>query len=202
MESDSLNIVEEKEETYVFSKKFELSKYYKLLEKSICDTLSREEKEVLTYDLLDTEKRKKNKLIVLKEKQYQMKIGEIWQEVLGNYKTFKNLKVGHETGLDLISHERKIAVEIKNRTNTDNASARKANLDKLAKFKKENPEYTCVYANINADTEKKTLQGSTKIIIHNDVEIEHKIGMEFLRFILEDDTELIVNFVKAQLDNY
>ena len=52
-------------------------------------------------------------------------------------------------------HTKKIAIELKNRTNTDNASSKKSNLDKLANFKKNNPEYICIYANINADTEKK-----------------------------------------------
>jgi len=72
----------------------------------------------------------------LKEKQRQMKIGEIWQEVLGNYNGCINLKIGHETGLDIISHTRKFAIELKNRTNTDNSSSKKSNLDKLAIFKK------------------------------------------------------------------
>jgi hypothetical protein len=134
---------------------FDLEKYFKLLETIIENILSRSENEVLTYDILDTEKSKKNKLIVLKEKQRQMKIGEIWQEVIGNYNGYINLKNGHKTGLDILSHTNKIAIELKNRTNTDNASSRKSNLDKLAKFKKNNPEYTCIYANINDNTEKK-----------------------------------------------
>lgn len=133
----------------------DLSKYLETLENIIKNILLRHENDILTYDILDTEKTKKNKLLILKEKQRQMKIGEIWQEVIGNYYEFINLKSGHETGLDLLSHTKKIAIELKNRTNTDNASSKKTNLDKLAKFKKNNPEYTCIYANINADTEKK-----------------------------------------------
>jgi hypothetical protein len=71
---------------------------------------------------------------------------------LGSYDGFINLKVGHETGLDILSHTKKIAIELKNRTNTDNSSSKKSNLDKLAKFKKNNPTYICIYANINAKT--------------------------------------------------
>ena len=67
---------------------------------------------------------------------------------------------------------------------------KKSNLDKLAKFKKNNPEYICVYANINADTEQKTLHGSIKKILHNDVELEHQIGYKFLNFILGNDTDV------------
>jgi tRNA U34 2-thiouridine synthase MnmA/TrmU len=145
---------------------------------------------------------KTNKLIALKERQRQMKIGEIWQEVLGNYKGCINLKTGHETGLDILSHNRKFAIELKNRTNTDNASSKKSNLDKLAKFKLANPEYVCIYANINADTEKKTLKGSITKLLHNNVEIEHQIGYKFIKFILGDDTYPIIDFVKNTIDKY
>ena len=155
---------------------FCLSKYCELIDSSIHNILLRPENDVLTYDILDTEKSKTNKLLALKEKQRQMKVGEIWQEVLGNYNGCVNLKIGHETGLDILSHTKKFAIELKNRTNTDNASSKKSNLDKLAKFKKHNPDYVCIYANINADTEKKTLQGSIKKLLHDGVEIDHQIG--------------------------
>ena len=181
---------------------FSLSKYFELLENDIQKILLRTENDVLTYDILDTDKSKINKLLALKEKQRQMKVGEIWQEVLGSYNGFINLKIGHETGLDILSHTKKIAIELKNRTNTDNASSKKSNLDKLANFKKNNPEYICVYANINADTEKKTLQGSIKKILHNGLELEHQIGYEFLKFILGHDTDIIIQFVKNTIDKY
>lgn len=92
---------------------FNLEKYFELLENSIQNILSRHENDTLTFDILDTEKSKRNKLIALKEKQRQMKIGEIWQEVLGNYDGCVNLKIGHETGLDILSHTKKIAIELK-----------------------------------------------------------------------------------------
>jgi hypothetical protein len=179
---------------------FALCEYFELLETKIQNILSRPEKDALTYDILDTEKSTANKLLALKERQRQMKIGEIWQEVLGSYSGFVNLKIGHETGLDLLSHTKRIAVELKNRTNTDNASSKKSNLDKLADFKKNNPEYTCVYANINADTEKKTVDGTICRILHNGVELEHQTGYGFLTFILGDDRDAIVRFVKAAID--
>jgi len=131
-----------------------------------------------------------------------MKIGEIWQEVLGNYDGYINLKTGHESGLDILSHIKKVAIELKNRTNTDNASSKKSNFDKLANFKKKNPEYTCIYANINADTEKKTLKGMIKNIKHNDIEIQHQVGYVFLKFILEDDIDIIIDFVKNTINKY
>jgi hypothetical protein len=181
---------------------FVLSEYFEKMETIIQNILLRPQNDVLTYDILDTEKSKKNKLLSLKEKQRQMKVGEIWQEIIGNYDEFINLKIGHETGLDVLSNTRKLAIELKNRTNTDNASSKKSNLDKLSKFKKENPEYTCIYANINADTEKKTLQCSNKKITHNGVEIEHQVGCQFLIFIFGEKTEEIIEFVKNTIDKY
>lgn len=182
--------------------KFTLSKYYELLDMCIHNILMRPENLILTYDILDTEKTKQNKLLALKEKQRQMKVGEIWQEVLGNYDGFINLKVGHETGLDILSHTKKIAIELKNRTNTDNASSKKSNLDKLANFKKNNPDYICIYANINADTEEKTLTGSIRKILHNGQELEHQVGYAFLQFMLTDDTDTIIQFVKNTITKY
>lgn len=181
---------------------FNLEEYFRNVESIIKKIISRYENDVLTYDILDTEKSKKNKLLSLKEKQHQMKVGEIWQETIGNYDQFINLKNGHETGLDILSITRKLALELKNRTNTDNASSKKSNLDKLSKFKKENPEYTCIYATINANTEKKTLHGLNKKITHNGVEIEHHVGYEFLTFIFGEKTEEIIEFVKNTIDIY
>ena len=181
---------------------FDLTKYFELLDTNIQNILSRPERDVLTYDILDTDISQKNKLLALKEKQRQMKIGEIWQEILGNYEGYINLKVGHSTGLDLLSHKYKVAIELKNRTNTDNASSKKSNFDKLANFKKNNPEYTCIYANINDINETKTLTGTVKKIIHNDVEILHYIGYEFIKFILKDNTQSIIQFVKTNIDKH
>ena len=181
---------------------FSLTKYLESLEESIKIILLRPQKNVLTYDILDTEKDMADNLIALKQTQLKMKRGEIWQEVLGTYNGFINLKTGHETELDILSHTKKIIIELKNRTNTDNASSKKSNLDKLAKFKKSNPEYRCIYANINADTEEKTLHGSIKKLLHDGVELEHQIGYEFLKFILGSDTELIIEFVKNTIDKY
>ena len=202
MSSDKMETLTENFSKLTIPPDFSLEEYFKNVELIIKKILSRPENDVLTYDVLDTEKSKQNKLLSLKEKQRQMKIGEIWQEVIGNYKDLINLGIGHETGLDILSNIRKLAIELKNRTNTDNASSKKSNLDKLSKFKKENPEYTCIYANINADTEKKTLQGSNKKFMHNGVEIEHQVGYQFLTFIFGEKTKEIIEFVKNTIDKY
>ena len=181
---------------------FCLNEYLKLLDDLIHNILLRPENNVLTYDILDTEKSKGDKLVALKVKQRQMKYGEIWQEAIGNYNEFVNLKTGHKTGLDILSDTKKVAIELKNRTNTDNSSSKKSNLNKLAKFKKANPDYVCIYANINADTKEKTLQGSIKKLLHDGVEIEHQIGNKFLKFIFGNDTDLIIDFIKKTIDKY
>lgn len=176
--------------------------YFTKLDIKIRDVLYRKEEATLSYDILDTEKSIQYKQLALKERQRQMKIGEIWQEVIGSYAGFINLKVGHITGLDILSHEKKVAIELKNRTNTDNSSSKKSNLDKVARFKQDYPDYKCIYANINGDTEIKTNNTPAKIIIHNSVEIEHHVGMEFLVFIFGENTLPIIEFVKRVIYKY
>lgn len=104
---------------------FSLHKYFELLDKKIHNILSRPKNSVLTFDILDTKKSKRNKLISRRERQRQMRVGEIWQEVLGNYNGCINLNSRNESGLDIISHAKKFVIELKNRTNTDNASSKK-----------------------------------------------------------------------------
>ena len=173
--------------------------YFKEIKIIINNILKTPTKNILTYDILDNEKTMQNKLIILKEKQRQMKIGKIWQAVLGCYKSFINLGEGHETGLDIISYDRKIIIELKNRTNTDNSSSRKTKYDKLADFKMKNPDYTCIYACINDDTENKTQQGCINILKHNNVEIQYYVGYAFLNYILESDAYKIIDFIKKTI---
>ena len=181
---------------------FNIDDYFDNLSKIINKIFQRKENVVFTFDILDTEKTRKNKLIVLQEKQRQMKIGEIWQEALGNYDEFINLKIGHSTGLDIISHTKKVAIELKNRTNTDNASSKKSNLDKLSKFKNANPDYLCIYANINANTEEKTKSGVDKIILHDNQEIRHLVGIPLLNYVFGENSEKIISFIKTEIDKY
>jgi len=179
-----------------------LNSYMEMIDIKIRNVLLRPEKNILTYDILDINKTIKNKLITLKEKQFRMKIGEIWQIILGNYYGWENLKIGNEYGLDIISHTKKIAIELKNRTNTDNSSSRQTNFNKLVKFKKDNPSYICIYACINADNEEKTYNTKFEKIIHNGFEIEKHTGYEFIKFILGNDTDKIIKFTKSVIEKY
>lgn len=180
---------------------FRISEYYEKMETIIKNILSRPNSEKLTFDILDTEKSKVNKLIVLREKQLQMKRGEIWQEMIGNYDGFINLKNGHESELDILSDTRKIIIELKTRTNTDNSSSRKTNFTKLSNYKKRKPDYRCIYANINTD-EEKNFEGKIEKIQHNGLEIEKLVGKKFLHFIFGEKTEEIINFTKNTIDKY
>lgn len=115
----------------------------------------------------------------LKLKRIQMNIGMLWQFAIGNFSDFQDLGVGHPTGLDILSTRKKIIIELKNRYNTDNASSRKANFDKLAKFKKDNPEYDCIYGIIN-DTHPN---GQIKQIMHDGIIIKYYSGNLLLKYI-------------------
>lgn len=180
-----------------------LQSYLNFIEVQIKNILARPEKEKLTYDILDNIISQKDKLIALRVKHRTMKIGDIWQMVLGNYNSFEDLGTGHKTGLDIVSHSRKIIAEVKTRTNTDNASSRKANKDKLACYKKAYPEYECIYAMVNSNTEQKTKKGSVKIIQHNGVEIKEYIGIDhLLRYIFGSDTDVIIDFVQKTIYEY
>ena len=183
---------------------FNTKNYYKTLDKKIFQILSRPETKEISFDILNTPKTEKYQKIVLSGQQFKMKIGEIWQETLGNYNGYINLKSGHESGLDILSHENKIAIELKNRNTTDNSSSKVTNLKKLAQFKKNNPDYTCIYATINNNTEQGTYKPRymIKMIQCDDVEIEHHNGYPFLKFILKDDTDDIITFLKETIDKY
>lgn len=97
----------------------------------------------------------------------QMNTGAFMQEMLGSFPGWESLGVGHETGLDLYNKSRKIYVELKNRYNTDNASAKAKNFEKLAVQKRNG--FRAVYGIVN----DKTTEGIKKDITFNDVTIEY-----------------------------
>ena len=147
-----------------------------------------------TYDLLETMNDIELKHS-LRHKQSTMKRGQIWQIAIGNYGTFEDLLIGHSTGLDVMSTHRKIAIELKNRTNTDNASSKKTNMDKLVRFKKQNPDYECIYGLLNDCTEEKTRTGSRKPLQRDGVEIMVYTGMELLHHVFGDDATGILHIL-------
>jgi len=172
--------------------------YLQRIRSNIQKILQRPAKEEILYDILDNEIDKTYLLNSLKTKQKQMKYGEIWQNVIGEYDGFMDLRVGHPTGLDILSEQRKIAIELKNRYNTDNASSKKSNLDKLANFKKEHPDYECIYAVIN----DKNIEGCIKEIEHNNEKIKYYSGDKLFTFIFGEDKTKIIEYVKECVTLY
>ncbi len=168
----------------------------------IYSIINKQQSNIITYDILDSNEIIQSKIIALKLKQYQMKIGNIWQYVLGNYKNYKDLKIGDESGLDIVSYKYKIVVELKNRTNTDNYSARKTNFTKLSNYKKNNPDFLCIYGCINEDSKNKTSNGTIKEIIHNNQKIYIYTGYKLLNLILKNDTDRIIKHLQNICSNY
>lgn len=130
-------------------------------------------------------------------KQIQMKIGIIWQKIIGQYDGYTDLGIGHECGLDVITNTKHIIMEIKNRHNTDNSSARKANFDKLVRYKKKHPNFRCIYGVIN-DT---TSVGTYKKIIHNDTQIEYMSGDILLNFIFGKNKKRIIKNIQEFINS-
>jgi hypothetical protein len=56
-----------------------MDKYFSKMEIIIQKIFSRNENFTFNYDILNTQKNNEIKLIILKEKHKQMKIGEIWE---------------------------------------------------------------------------------------------------------------------------
>jgi len=182
-------------------KEFILSNYLEMIDKKI-DKIMNESKsdDTLLEDLLLNvfiDSHKENVSFAKRLKQLQMNVGKIWQIIIGNYKDFNDLGNSDSTGLDVKSKKLKIIMEIKNRYNTDNASSRKTNYDKLAKYKKLNPEFECIYAVIN----EKNNSGIDKIILHNDIGIRYLSGDKLLDYIFTDNKKIIIDRITKKISN-
>ena len=176
-----------------------LQSYFDKISPLILQVLNRKSKNsAILFDILDSDVDIEEIKIALKIKQKQMKYGEIWQIIIGNYATMENLGVGHVTGLDIIDHTKKCIFEIKNRHNTDNSSSRKANYDKLVKFKRENMEYDIIYGVIN----EKNSKGIQKNIEHNGYNITYLSGDKLFLYVFGDNSQQIINQVKGLLAQY
>lgn len=154
-------------------------------------------------DILDSEIDEKYLLISKIVKRKQMFYGLLWQTIIGNYDSFQDLKQNHYSGCDLFSRNRKIIIELKNRYNTDNSSSRHYNYSKLAKFKKNNKTFTCIYGIINP--KKDFNNGQIKKIIHNYQEIYVYSGNKLFELIFGENYKTILNYVKLtvrELNNF
>lgn len=173
--------------------------YFEHIRNIIKGVFEKEKNDDMLEDILLSDYIKKNQSsfhIVKNIKQLQMKIGYIWQCIIGDYQGFENLKQGHPTGLDVCCKDRKIIMEIKNRFNTDNQSARNSNYNKLIKFKNENPDYECIYAVIN----DRTTEGFDKLLPYKGSHIRYCSGQKLLDLVFGNEKERIISFVKNEIN--
>ena len=122
----------------------------------------------------------------------QMRLGKIW-EVLSEYYGFIKVKK-----IDLIHPVRKIAIELKNRTNTDNSSSRYRNYQKLLEFKEQHPEFKLYYVCIN-DRRSSTIggnetQGKEEKLLANG--ITFVCGETALKLLYGEDYKMIIELIK------
>ena len=89
------------------------------------------------YDPLMTPEEHGARAVYSRSKTIIQRHGHVWQRCIGAYEGFEDLGEGHPSGLDIIHHGRKIIMEVKNATNTDNSSSRNAKLSLLADYKRD-----------------------------------------------------------------
>ena len=116
---------------------------------------------------------------------------------MGNWYGWEDLGVGHSSGLDCRKKDMSIIMEIKNKWNTCNSGSEKALLDKLSKYKKENPQTRCIWAIVNSKPRCRNLYEK---IMHNGVEIEKIQGVELFKLVFSvgniNYSTQIINIVK------
>lgn len=148
-----------------------------------------------------------NKFITDKEmkichkiKTIQMKIGNIWQNVIGSIDAITNLKTGHKSGLDILSDKYKFGMELKNAHNTCNSGSKMNCYDKLIDFKKKNTEYEVIFAYVNCNTKNNI--GKDEIIIHKSQQIRILSGNKLLSYLFGDKYEDIIDIIISSLQDF
>ena len=141
--------------------------------------------------------------IAFKQRQKQMKEGELAQIVIGNWFGWEDLGVGHSSGLDCRKKDMSIIMDVKNKWNTCNSGSQKALFDKLSKYKKENPKTRCIWAIVNPNSRCENL---CEKIIYNGVEIEKIQGIELFKLVFNvgniNYSTQIINIVKNYISKY
>ena len=128
--------------------------------KILIDTLFQRENKKYTHVSTifgdDSDENIKMLEIAFKQRQKQMKEGELAQLLMGNWYGWEDLGVGHSSGLDCRKKDMSIIMDVKNKWNTCNSGSQKALFDKLSKYKKENPQTRCVWGIVNPSPDVKT----------------------------------------------
>ncbi len=141
--------------------------------------------------------------IAFKQRQKQMKEGELSQIIIGNWFGWEDLGIGHSSGLDCRKKDMSIIMDVKNKWNTCNSGSQKALFDKLSKYKKENPQTRCVWGIVNPKPGCKKLYEK---IYHDNVEIEKIQGMELFKLVFSigniNYSTQIINIVRHYISKY
>ena len=168
----------------------------KNIKEKIIKLLERKKKSFVYEPTIFGEDNVEDLIIAHKVRQKQMKEGEIPQIVIGNWIGWEDLGVGHPSGLDCRKKDNSIIIELKNKYNTCNSGSELSVLNKLAKYKKENPSTRCIFGIVNPKPKCKKLH---EIKIHNGVEIEKIQGMELFKLVLKiknrDCSKMVIDFV-------
>jgi len=184
--------------TSTVSLPYNINKYFDILDQSIYVIVNLPVNDTVEYDILDTEEDIADKKIAIRHEQLTKNLTEMWKDAIGYYDGFKKVLDGN-SGIDVVSETRKIALIVKNRKMS--ASSRKSSLNKLSKYKKAHPDYTCIYATINYETDEER-KGWMREITHDDAVVLHTIGMCFLHYIFKEETDRIVYFIRKTLSKY
>lgn len=116
----------------------------------------------------------------IKLKQLQMKLGRSYQKIIGSIDGFEDLEVGHKTGLDILNNQKKIIMELKSATNTDNSKSKEQAFENLINSDKYYPNYEKIYA---CFFDISNEEGIDKLINHKEQFIRYLTGNKLKQFI-------------------
>ena len=117
-----------------------------------------------------------------------MQIGLAWELVFTNYGF-----VRQTSGIDLINHRRKIAIELKNGYRI-NSIVRREDFRRLRVFKARNSRYMVILSFIN----DKTLEG--KVRIKGGVHVMS--GRRFLQYIFKGEQDHIIQYLRRAVRSF
>ena len=138
--------------------------------------------------------------IAFKQRQKQMKEGDIAQKIIGNFYGWEDLGIGHSSGLDCRKKNNTIIIDVKNKWNTCNSGSQKALFDKFVDYKKNNPQTRCVWGIVNPKPGCKILHEK---IIYEGIEIEKIQGEELMKMVFTygdiDYSTPVIHFVRQNM---
>ena len=99
-----------------------------------------------------------------------------------------------ENGIDLINHETKQVVEVKNNAQTDNSSSRPRNYDELLEYTSAHPGYSAVYVIINDNTDKDVMKYDNRI--------RYVSGIHAMRVSFGEDSQIVIRILKRLVTEF